>query len=91
MDSVNITTAKALVRTNAVNRAVIQCFDGRRWAILLRGSAEFVLKSERKNPKPFVKLETAIAEIHGLGLRHAEIDFQKWDRDQVALPMERKA
>lgn len=85
MDSVNITTAKALVRTNAINRAVIQCFDGRRWAILLRGSAEFVLKSDRKNPKPFVKLETAIAEIQSLGLRCAEIDFQKWGRDQATI------
>lgn len=85
MDGVNVTTAKALVRTQAVNRAIIQCFDGRRWKILLRGKEDFVLKSERKNPKPFVKLETAIEEIKGLGLRRAEIDFQTWDRDQATL------
>lgn len=81
MESVNLATAKALVRSNAINRAVIQCFDGRRWAIILRGSMEFQLKSERKNPKPFAKLETAIEEIKALGLRHAEIDFVKWQSE----------
>lgn len=85
IDSVSIDTARALVRTNAVNRAVIQCFDGRRWAILLRGKEEFVLRSARQNPKSFVKLETAIAEIQGLGLRHAEIDFVRWQREQGTL------
>lgn len=85
MDSVNIATARALVRTHAVNRAVIECFDGRRWAIRLRGNVDFILKSDRQNPKPFVKLETAIAEIKGLGLRHAEIDFVKWHREQATM------
>jgi hypothetical protein len=79
MDSVTIDTARALVRTHAVNRAIIQCIDdGRRWTIIFRGQAEFILKSQRQNPKSFVKLETALAEIHALGLRHAEIDFTKW-------------
>lgn len=78
MESVNIATARALVKSSGITRAVIECFDGRRWAIVLRGSAEFYLKSERKNPKPFVKLETALAEIHSLGLRQAEIEFRKW-------------
>lgn len=85
MDSVNLATAKALVRSNAVNRAVIECFDGRRWAVILRGSAEFRLKSERQNPKAFARLETALEEIKALGLRHAEIDFTKWQREQRAL------
>lgn len=84
--SVNIATAKALVQTNAVTRAVIECMDGRRWKIILRGRQDFTLKSERKNPKPFVKLETAIAEIKGLGLRTAEIDFVKWHSEQTTLP-----
>jgi hypothetical protein len=85
MESVNLTTAKALVRTNAVTRVVIECFDGRRWAIILRGNGEFVLKSDRKNPKPFAKLETALAEIKLIGLRHAEIDFVKWQPGQKVL------
>lgn len=82
-NSVNIATARALVQTNAVNRAVVECFDGRRWKIILRGHKEFTLKSERQNPKVFVKLETAIAELRALGLRHAEIDFVEWQRDQM--------
>lgn len=82
MKSVTIETGKTLVATNAVTRAVIECFDGRRWAIVLRGRDEFVLKSARQNPKAFAKIETALVEIQGLGLRHAEIDFTKWRREQ---------
>lgn len=74
-----------LVAIHAVTRAVIECFDGRRWAIVLRGRGEFVLKSAKQNPKAFVKIETALIEIRALGLRHAEIDFTKWDRDQTSL------
>lgn len=87
-NTVNIDTAKALIRTQAVTRAVIQCVDGRRWAIFLRGKEEFVLRSARQPIKWFVKLETALAEIQGLGLRHAEIDFVKWQRDQATLTVE---
>lgn len=88
MESVNITTAKALVKSSAITRAVIECFDGQRWAIILRGGMEFQLRSDRKNPKPFAKLETALAEIRNLGLRHAEIDFKKWQPDQTTLSKE---
>jgi hypothetical protein len=85
VDSVSIETAKTLVATNAVTRAVIECFDGRRWAIVLRGRDEFVLKSARQNPKAFAKIETALIEIQGLGLRQAEIDFTKWQREQSTI------
>lgn len=85
MQSVSIDTAKLLVSTNAVTRAVIECFDGRRWAIVLRGRDEFVLRSARQNPKAFAKVETALDEIKGLGLRHAEINMEKWQRDQTTL------
>lgn len=77
-----VLTGKTLVATNAVTRAVIECFDGRRWAIVLRERDDFVLKSARQNPKAFAKIETALVEIQGLGLRHAEIDFTKWQREQ---------
>lgn len=90
MDSVNLATAKALVKTNAVNRAVIECFDGKRWCIILRGSQEFRLKSERQNPKPFARVETALEEIKSLGLRHAEIDFVKWQREQKTMTLDFK-
>lgn len=86
MDSVTIETAKTLVATNAVTRAIIECFDGRRWAIVLRGRNEFVIRSARQNPKAFAKIETALVEIQGLGLRHAEIDFTKWQREQATIP-----
>lgn len=82
-ESVSIETAKALVRSNTVTRAIVQCFDGRRWSILLRGRDDFVLRSARQNPKAFAKVETALVEIQGLGLRHAEIDFLKWQREQA--------
>lgn len=82
--SVSIETAKALVSSNAVTKAIIQCFDGRRWAIVLRGRDEYVLKSARQNPRAFAKIETALSEIRVLGLRHAEVDFIKWGHDQVA-------
>ena len=45
-----------------------------------------MLKSARQNPKAFAKVETALVEIKGLGLRHAEVDFTKWSRDQITLP-----
>lgn len=86
MQSITIETAKTLVGTNTVTRAVIECFDGRRWAIVLRGRDEFVLRSKRQNPKAFAKIETALDEIKGLGLRHAEVNMEKWNRDQATLP-----
>lgn len=90
MESVTIDTAKTLVSTNAVTRAVIECFDGRRWAIVLRGRHEFVVRSARQNPKAFAKLETALVEIQGMGVRHAEVDFTKWHRKQSTI-LERSA
>ena len=85
MQSVSMETAKALVSSNTVTKAIVQCFDGRRWAIVLRGRDEYVLKSARQNPRAFAKIETALGEIQELGLRHAEVDFVKWHRDQATL------
>jgi hypothetical protein len=87
IQSVSIETAKALVSSNTVTKAIVQCFDGRRWAIILRGRDEYVLKSARQNPRAFAKIETALQEIREMGLRHAEIDFVKWHREQVTLPV----
>lgn len=84
-DSVNIETAKTLVRSNAVTKAIIQCFDGRRWCIVLRGRDEFVVRSARQNPKSFAKIETALIEIQGFGLRHAEIEFTRWHPGQQTI------
>lgn len=64
--NLRINFRKSQVATNAVTRAVIECFDGRRWCIVLRGSDEFVLKSARQNPKAFAKIETGLDEIKGL-------------------------
>lgn len=85
MQAVEIATAMHLVQINAVTRAVIECFDGRRWCIVLRGRQEMVLRSERQNPRAFVKLETAVGVVHSMGLRHAEIDFSKWNPGQTTL------
>lgn len=85
MKSVSIETAKTLVATTAVTPAVIECFDGRRWCSVLRGKHEFLIKSARQTPKAFAKVETALDEIKGLGLRHAEVDFTKWNREQNTL------
>jgi len=35
--------------------------------------------------KAFAKIETALAELQGLGLRHAEVDFTKWSRERNTL------
>lgn len=85
MDSVSIDTAKTLVASHTVSRAVIECFDGRRWCIVLRGKNEYLVKSARQNPKAFAKIETALEEVRGFGLRHAEIDFTKWQREQSTI------
>jgi hypothetical protein len=85
MQSVSIETAKTLVGSYVVNRAVIECFDGRRWCIVLRGKNEYVVKSARQNPKAYAKIETALDEIKGFGLRSAEVDFTKWNREQNTL------
>jgi hypothetical protein len=64
-----------------------------RWpalAIVLRGRHEFVVRSAHQNPKAFTKLETALVEIQGMGLRHTEVDFMKWDREQSTI-LERNA
>jgi hypothetical protein len=34
--------------------------------------------------------ETALVEIQGMGLRHAEVDFTKWHREQSTI-LERSA
>ncbi len=84
-DSVSIETAKTLVRSNAVTKAIIECFDGRRWCIILRGRDEFQVRSARQNPKSFAKIETALIEIQGLGLRHAEVEFTRWHPEQRTI------
>lgn len=48
MQSVSIDTAKTLVASAAANRAVIECLDGRRWCIVLRGKNEYMVKSARQ-------------------------------------------
>jgi hypothetical protein len=70
-------SAMHLVAVAAVTGAVIESNDGHRWCIVLLGREECVLKSARRNPKAFAKIETALAELQGLGLRHAEIEFKK--------------
>jgi hypothetical protein len=57
-----------------------------------KGRHEFVVRSARQNPKAFAKLETALVEIQGMGmgLRHAEVDFTKWHREQSTI-LERNA
>lgn len=85
MQSVTIDHAALLVRSHTVQRAVIECFDGRRWCIVLRGREEFVVRSKRENPKAYAKIETALDELKGFGLRHAEVDFTKWSREQSTL------
>ena len=68
------------------NSGIRRFFDGRRWAIVLSGRDEYVLKSARQSPRAFAKIETALGEIQELGLCHAEVDFVKWHRDQATLP-----
>jgi hypothetical protein len=85
MDAVEINEAMHLVQVNAVNRVIIECFDGRRWCIILRGRQEFILKSARQNPRAFAKIETALSEVHRLGLRNAEITFTRWNPNQATI------
>ena len=85
MQAVDITTATHLVQSQTITRAIIECFDGRRWCVVLRGRQEFVLRSKRQNPKSFAKVETALEEIKGLGLRHAEVNMEKWDTNQNTI------
>lgn len=80
MQSVSIETARQLVAINSITRCSIECFDGRRWAIVLRGREELILRSSRQDPKAYARIETALSEVKGLGLRHAEVEFSKWQR-----------
>lgn len=85
MQSVTIDNARHLVAAGAVTRAVIEAIGSGRWCIVLRGRDEFRLKSARMDPKEFARVETALDELKGLGLRQAEIDFKKWDRRQSTI------
>lgn len=85
MQNVTIDTAKTLVGSNVVTRAIVECFDGRRWCIVLRGREEYLVRSARQCPKAFARLETALEEIKGLGLRHAEVNMEKWTPHQNTL------
>lgn len=88
--SVSLETARTLVSSNTVTKAIVECFDGKRWAIVLCGRDEYVLKSARQNPRAFAKIETALVEIQALGLHHAEIGFVKWQREQATLAVQEK-
>ena len=85
MQPVTIDTAKTLVGSAVVTRATIECFDGRRWCIVLRGRQDYLLRSARQTPKPYAKIETALDELKGFGLRLTEVDFSKWSPDQNTL------
>jgi hypothetical protein len=85
MDSVSFESAKHLVAAHAVTNAVIRCVDGRKWAIVLRVNHDFILKSERQNPRRFGTIETALGEIKKMGFQRADIDFEKWQPEQQAL------
>jgi hypothetical protein len=82
MESVSFESARHLVAAHAVTNAVIQCVDGRKWTVILRGRSDFVLKSERHNPRRFGTIETALGEIRKMGLHRAKIDFEKWQPEQ---------
>ncbi len=86
-ESVSVETAKTMVRSKAVLKAIIECFDGRRWSIVLRGrsESEFVVRSARQNPKAYAKVETALVEIHGIGLRHVEVDITQWRPERPTM------
>lgn len=78
MNSINLQTAKCLAVAQALSSAEIQCLDGKKWVIVLRGQSDFVLKSDRQNPRRFGTLETALAEIRHLGLQRCEINLERW-------------
>lgn len=82
---VDLAAAMYLVQANSINRVTIECFDGRRFAILMHGRADFVLKSERQNPRAFVGVEAAMKVVRSLGLRSASLDFAKWDPNQKTI------
>jgi hypothetical protein len=78
MNSINLEAARCLAAARAVTSAEICCLDGRKWIIVLRGNSDFVLKSDRQDPRRFGTLETAMAEIHRLGLQRCEVNLEKW-------------
>lgn len=85
MDAVSFEVALRLVSTAAVTRASVEAIDGMSWAIVLRGRADFILKSERQNPRRFARVETALGELRKMGLRTADVDFRKWTPEQDNL------
>lgn len=78
--AVSFDTAVTLVQAGSVTSATIKAIGGKYWSIILRGRNEFVLKSDRLVLRRFATLETALGEIQKLGLRRAEIDFERWER-----------
>ena len=78
MHSVNLEAAKSLAAARALTGAEVASLDGKKWIVILRGNTDFVLKSDRQNPRRFGTLETALAEIHELGLQRCEVNLEKW-------------
>lgn len=78
MNSVNLEVAKSLAAASALTGAEIASLDGKKWIVILRGNADFMLKSDRQNPRRFGTLETALAEIRHLGLQRCEVNLEKW-------------
>jgi hypothetical protein len=80
MNSISFEAARCLAAAAAVTGAEIRSIDGRKWMVVLRGNTDFVLKSERQNPRRFGTIETAMAEIRQLGLQRCEVDLERWAR-----------
>lgn len=78
MNSVNLEAARSLVAASALTGAEVTSLDGKKWVIILRGNIDFVLKSDRQNPRRFGTLETALAEIRDLGLPRCEVNLENW-------------
>lgn len=85
MHSVNLEAAKSLAAAGALTGAEVVSLDGKKWSIIFRGNVDFVLKSDRQNPRRFGTLETALAEIRHLGLQRCEVNLEKW-LGKVARP-----
>lgn len=46
--------------------------------VVLRGKTDFILKSDRQNPRRFGTLETAMTEVRHLGLQRCEVNLETW-------------
>jgi alpha-ketoglutarate-dependent taurine dioxygenase len=78
MNSISLEAARCLAAATAVTSAEIRSIDGRKWMVVLRGNTDFILKSDRQNPRRFGTIETAMTEIRHLGLQRCEVNLEKW-------------